>query len=163
MLTAPVVAVRYTGLVTRAIALAFDALLINTAAVVAGAVLALALSVLHAGSQATTVVAAISGVTYVVWSAAYFVVFWSTTGQTPGGHVMRFAVRDEASGASLTVRRSLLRVVGLTLAALPLCAGFVPILFDRRRRGFQDWIARSIVTDSEPRSRRAPGRGRPEL
>ena len=34
------------------------------------------------------------------------------------------------------------------LAALPLFAGFVPILFDRRRRGFQDWLAHTAVVEA---------------
>ena len=31
------------------------------------------------------------------------------------------------------------------LAAIPLFAGYVPILFSDRRRGFQDWLARTVV------------------
>jgi uncharacterized RDD family membrane protein YckC len=139
---------RYTGLVTRAIALALDALLINGIAAVTGAVIALCLSVLHANSQAEKLVAAISGVAYIAWSAAYFVSFWSTTGQTPGAHLMRFAVRDAETGAVISVRRACLRLIGLVLAALPLCAGFVPVLFDSRCRAFQDWLARTLVTDT---------------
>jgi len=145
---APPPAPLYTGLVTRALALAIDALLINGIAVLVAAVVALALSVLHVSSD-DAVLAAISGVVYLVWSAAYFVSFWSTTGQTPGGHVMRFAVRDATTGAVISVRRAMVRLVGLVLAAIPLCAGFVPVLFDSRCRAFQDWLARTVVTDTQ--------------
>ena len=41
-----------------------------------------------------------------------------------------------------------MRCVGVVLAALPLFAGFVPILFDSRRRGFQDWLARTAVVEA---------------
>jgi uncharacterized RDD family membrane protein YckC len=37
------------------------------------------------------------------------------------------------------------RVAGLVLAALPLFAGFVPILFNDRRRGLADWMADTVV------------------
>jgi uncharacterized RDD family membrane protein YckC len=141
---------RYTGLVTRAIALALDGLLINGIAVLVGTVIALALSALHTGSDVQNVVTAISGVVYILWSAGYFVSFWSTTGQTPGAHVMRFRVQDEATGEILGIGRSIVRLIGVTLATIPLCAGFLPILFDRRRRGLQDWMARTVVTDWEP-------------
>jgi hypothetical protein len=40
------------------------------------------------------------------------------------------------------------RCIGVVLAALPLFAGFVPILFDSRRRGFQDWLARTTVVEA---------------
>jgi len=54
-----------------------------------------------------------------------------------------------ASGPGpLLPRRSLLRFVALTLAAIPLFAGFLPILFDDRRRGLQDLIARTVVVDA---------------
>ena len=61
---------RYTGLVTRAIALALDALLINGIAALVGALIALALSALQAGSNSENVVAAISAVVYFLWWAA---------------------------------------------------------------------------------------------
>jgi len=38
--------------------------------------------------------------------------------------------------------------VGVVLAALPLFAGFVPILFDGRRRAFQDWLAHTAVVEA---------------
>jgi len=143
------VAPRYTGLVTRAIALAIDAAVINVVAAVVGIIIALCLSVLPAGSDTEDVIAAISAVVYVIWTGAYFVTFWSTTGQTPGAHVMRFRVHDAASDRILGLRRSSVRLVGLVLAAIPLCAGFVPVLFDAKRRGLQDFMARTVVTDTD--------------
>jgi uncharacterized RDD family membrane protein YckC len=140
---------RYTGLVTRVIAFAIDAALINLVAFVVGAVIALCLSALPVGGDTEKVVAAISGVVYLVWWGAYFVSFWSTTGQTPGAHVMRFRVHDRASGGIPGLRRSLVRLAGLVLAAIPLCAGFVPILFDAKRRGLQDFLAHTVVTDTD--------------
>ena len=151
---------RYTGLVTRAIALAIDAAVINLVAAVVGIVIALCLSVLPAGSDTEKVVAATSAVVYVIWTGAYFVAFWSTTGQTPGAHVMRFRVHDASSDRILGLRRSIVRLAGLILAAIPLCAGFIPVLFDARRRGLQDFLARTVVTDTDaevegvPRPRR---------
>ena len=48
-----------------------------------------------------------------------------------------------------TGTRALLRVVGFALAALPLFAGFVPILFTDRRRGLADWVADTIVVRAQ--------------
>ena len=77
--------------------------------------------------------------------------FWSTTGQTPGSRLLRIKVVRAADGEVLRPRRSLVRFAGLILAAIPLLAGFLPILFDDRRRGLQDMLARSVVI-SEPLS-----------
>lgn len=143
------VAPRYTGLVTRAIALAIDAALINLVAFVVGAVIALCLSALPVSGDTEKVVAAISGAVYLIWWGAYFVSFWSTTGQTPGAHLMRFRVHDAASDRILGLRRSSVRLVGLVLATIPLCAGFIPVLFDAKRRALQDFMARTVVTDTD--------------
>jgi uncharacterized RDD family membrane protein YckC len=144
----------YIGLITRALAFALDATIINAVAIVTAAVLSLTLSVLELPSKLDTVVAAVSGTAYVLWTIGYFVTFWSTTGQTPGDRVMRIRVMAAAGPRPLRPRRSLLRFAALTLAAIPLFAGFLPILFDDRRRGLHDFIARTVVVDaSEERGR----------
>jgi uncharacterized RDD family membrane protein YckC len=136
----------YVGLVTRTIAFALDAAIINVAALLTAAAVALALSVIDLPDALRVVAVAAGGVAYVIWVAGYFVVFWTTTGQTPGDRLMRLRVRAR-EGGRLRPRRSLLRFVALTLAALPLFLGFLMILVDERRRGLHDWIARTVVVD----------------
>jgi uncharacterized RDD family membrane protein YckC len=51
-------------------------------------------------------------------------------------------------GARVKPRWAAVRCVGVVLAMLPLFAGFVPILFDSRRRGFQDWLAHTVVVEA---------------
>jgi uncharacterized RDD family membrane protein YckC len=135
----------YAGAVTRTIAFALDAAIVNLTGIVVGIVAGLCLSILELPDTTVTILVAIGGVLYVVWGIAYFVAFWSTTGQTPGSRVMRIRVQDARGGGTLRARRALMRFVGLTLAAIPLGAGFVPILISDRRRGFQDWLGRSVV------------------
>jgi uncharacterized RDD family membrane protein YckC len=136
----------YVGLVTRAIAFAIDAALINAAAIVTAAVVALALSVVNIPDELRAVAVAMGGALYVLWTVGYFTTFWTTTGQTPGSRALRIRV-GSTSGETLRPRRALLRFVGLTLAALPLFAGFLLILVDDRRRGLHDLIAGTVVTE----------------
>jgi uncharacterized RDD family membrane protein YckC len=138
---------RYEGLVTRAIAFAVDAALINAVAIVVSGGVALTLSVLSVPDSLDTALLAVGGALFLVWSAGYFVVFWSTTGQTPGAHLMRFRVCRADDGSVLSPSRALLRLVCLTLAALPLLAGFLPILVDDRRRGLHDFLAGTVVVE----------------
>ena len=98
------------------------------------------------------------GVAYLLWGIGYFVTFWSTTGQTPGNRVFRIRVRGAHGEERLLPRRALLRFVGLTLAAIPLFAGFLIILVDDRRRGLQDRLARTVVVDAERRLALQPDR-----
>jgi uncharacterized RDD family membrane protein YckC len=142
--TPPPAAPRYEGLVTRALAFAVDAAIINLIGLLVGVVVGLALSVLTIHDSLKVVLVACGGVAFILWSVAYFVVFWSTTGQTPGNRLMQIRVRGE-DGGRLKPRRALLRFGGLLLAALPLFAGFLPILVDDRRRGLHDMLARTVV------------------
>ena len=135
----------YEGLVTRAIAFAVDAAIIDLIALVVGVGVGLALSILSISDNLQTVLLACGAAAFAVWTVAYFAVFWSTTGQTPGNRLMHIRVCDRDDDAVLSARRSLLRFGALVLAALPLFAGFLPILVDDRRRGVHDMLAGTIV------------------
>jgi uncharacterized RDD family membrane protein YckC len=76
--------------------------------------------------------------------SAYFVLFWTTTGQTPGMRLMQLRVVT-ATGAPPRFWRSVLRLIGLGLAIVPLFAGFLPVLVDDRRRALQDFLAGTVV------------------
>jgi uncharacterized RDD family membrane protein YckC len=78
----------------------------------------------------------------------YFVLFWSTAGQTPGMRAMGLRVLDERGGHPGTLR-SALRLIGLALAIIPLGAGFLTVLVDDRRRALQDLLARTVVVYDE--------------
>lgn len=137
--------VRYEGLVTRAIAFSVDAAVVNVVAIAAAGAVALALSVLDVPDWVDTALVAIGGVLFVAWSAGYFIVFWSTTGQTPGSRLMRIVVRRADDGGIVRARTAAFRVVCLMLAAIPLLLGFASILFDARRRGLHDMLAGTVV------------------
>jgi uncharacterized RDD family membrane protein YckC len=140
----------YQGLVTRAIAFALDCAAINLVAIAVGVAVGLALSVLDLPSDVETALAAIGGVAWFLWSAGYFVVCWATTGQTPADRLLHIRVCDADDFTPLRPGRAALRLVFLTLAAIPLFAGFLPILFDDRRRGVHDMLAGSVVVGTDP-------------
>jgi len=88
---------------------------------------------------------------YDIWIFGYFILFWTTTGQTPGNRIMQFRVIG-TNGTLIRPARACVRVIGLVLAALPLLAGYIMILFDARRRGLQDRIARTVVVEAPQQS-----------
>ena len=49
------------------------------------------------------------------------------------------------TGRSPGVGRSIVRLIGLVLAIIPMFLGFLPVLFDRRRRGLPDYLAGTTV------------------
>ena len=105
----------------------------------------LGLALLHLPHEVGVVIGAVMGGLFIVWTVAYFVFFWSSTGQTPGARTMHIRVVDNRARGPLKPRRALLRFIGLVLAALPLLAGLLMMLWDARRRCLQDRIARTVV------------------
>lgn len=135
--------VRYGGVATRAIALTTDVALAQLAVIAPALVITLIAS-LVGGLGSNWLVNALLGVGWFIVAGAYFVVFWTTVGQTPGLRMMRLRVVD-GKGESPSAGRSVVRLIGLALAIIPLFAGFLPVLFDRRRRALQDYLAGTVV------------------
>jgi uncharacterized RDD family membrane protein YckC len=146
----------YAGLVTRGLAFAIDAVVIDGAALLVVAVVALASTVLYIPDDLKTVLLAIGAGAYVVWATGYFVSFWASDGRTLGNRVMYIRVAPAGAG-KLGYRRAVLRFVGLVLAVLPLLLGLVPILFNARRRGLQDRVADTVVVHDPDRRAPRPG------
>jgi uncharacterized RDD family membrane protein YckC len=138
----------YEGLSTRAIAFAVDAAAINVIAFAVAGIVALVLSVLSVPDWLEAVLLAVAGVLFLLWTIGYFATFWSTTGQTPGDRLMRIRVCRGDTLEPIGFGRAVMRLGYLTLAAIPLLAGFLPILFDDRRRGLHDMLAGTVVVNA---------------
>lgn len=151
---------QYVGLVTRAIAIVIDTAIVSAVAAAVAAAYALVISVFPVSHTLKGVLVAIGGVLFFVWVGAYFVTFWSTTGQTPGNRVMQIRVM-RAAGGTLKPRWALVRAVGLVIASFPLFAGFLPVLFNDRRRGLADWMANTVVVRAQPPVAQSPNGNRP--
>ena len=135
--------VLYGGIATRGTALAVDALLVTLIFVIGGALVGLVAS-LFGKLRPEWLVGVLVGGGWLLVVVAYFTWFWSTVGQTPGMRLMRVRVVD-ATGAPPSVGWSLVRLVGLALAIIPLFAGILPALFNDRRRALQDFLAGTVV------------------
>jgi uncharacterized RDD family membrane protein YckC len=135
--------VPYAGLATRAVALVVDIALVHAIVLVGAGLLGLVAS-LVGDLRPEWLVAALVGAAWSLSVTIYFVLFWSVTGQTPGMRAMRLRVVAE-DGSPPSFGRAVVRLVGLLLAIVPLFAGFLPVLFDARRRGLADYLARTVV------------------
>jgi uncharacterized RDD family membrane protein YckC len=133
----------YVGLVTRAVALLIDAVAIDVIALLVGGAVNLILSMFGVSGSVNLVAAVAGGLAWLVWSGAYFVTFWTVTGQTPGARLM--GIRVVRPDGRIGFVCAVSRFGGLVLSMLPLGAGFIPVLFDDRRRGLHDRIAGTVV------------------
>jgi uncharacterized RDD family membrane protein YckC len=136
---------RFVGVVTRATSWVLDAIAINLVAIITGLGAELIFSIFPVSPHFASILKPIAGAIYIVWAGAYFVVFWSWTGQTLGARTMQIRL-VAANGRRVKPARAVVRWVGMNLAMLPLFAGFAPILFGRR--GFPDWLAHTDVVEA---------------
>jgi len=133
----------FGGFVSRGAALVVDGLLAQVAFLVLAASVGIVLG-LASGLRPGWLEGALAGGGWLMVVAAYFAAFWASTGQTPGMRLMRVRVLAPSGGPPSLVR-SLVRVVGLVLAIIPLGAGFLPALVDSRRRALPDYLAHTTV------------------
>ncbi len=76
--------------------------------------------------------------------AVYNLAFWTMLGQTPGKWLMGIKIVP-VEGGRLTFKRSLARLIGYLLSALPVYLGYLWIL-GPERRGWHDRLAGTEVT-----------------
>jgi uncharacterized RDD family membrane protein YckC len=131
------------GVFTRILAFALDVGALNLAFIAISALVAFVASIVFP-SDATTPALAVGVFAWLIAGAVYLISFWSLTGQTPGMSIV--GLRVVAPGSPrLTLRMSIRRLFGLMLAAIPLGAGFLGIIFSERRRGLEDVIGHTEV------------------
>jgi uncharacterized RDD family membrane protein YckC len=75
----------------------------------------------------------------------YFPYFWSTSGQTPGMKTMRIKVVRDVDGGPVTAGQAILRLIGFWVSGAVFYIGYIWIFIDKRRRGWMDLIAGTIV------------------
>ncbi len=93
--------------------------------------------------------AAVTGLTGTLFIVGYGIIGWSLNGQTLGGLLVGVRV-VRGDGRRLSFGRAILRMIGSYVAGVALFIGFLWALFDRRRQGWQDKLAGSVVVYDWP-------------
>lgn len=86
-----------------------------------------------------------------VLPAIAVVLFWIYRQATPGKIAIRASIVDARTGGKPTATQLAIRYVGYYVSLLPLCLGFVWILFDPKKQGWHDKLAHTVVV--RPRNR----------
>lgn len=83
----------------------------------------------------------------IVAAPIYFGLFWTLGGQTLGQYAMGLRV-VRLDGKRMTFWRSLIRWIGYFVSFLALGLGYFWVLWDDRRQGFMDKLAKTVVVYS---------------
>jgi uncharacterized RDD family membrane protein YckC len=142
----------FAGVASRGLALTVDALAVAVLSLLLGGAVGVVAS-LVGGIRPHWLAALLLGAGGVIVAAGYFVLFWSTVGQTPGMRLAGVRVCGPRADGRLTAARAVVRTLGLALAIIPCFLGFVPALFDSRRRALPDYLASTVVRYDDENAR----------
>jgi uncharacterized RDD family membrane protein YckC len=79
------------------------------------------------------------------------VLFWRLWQATPGKAMLSLRVVDADSGKRLSVGQAAVRYLCYIISMLPLCLGFIRVAFDRKKQGWHDKVARTVVVRAKDR------------
>jgi uncharacterized RDD family membrane protein YckC len=147
----------YAGIVSRGCAFALDVAIVQASLFAIGAIFALIAEAFGEVSIDLSAFEVVLGaIAWILIFDAYLIGFWWLAGQTPGMRLLGVDVRT-TEGGRVPPGRGVVRIVGMVLAAIPLFAGYLPILTNEKRQGFHDKLARTVVRyrKPEPAPRRA--------
>ena len=137
----------YAGFVSRLLAYSIDLAVITIALVATGWLISTAtnlVSGLNIGQSYPQIKAIVAGTGALLFTAAYFILFWTAIGQTPGKILLGVRIVGR-NGQRISFLQAIIRYLGYLLSILALFAGFGWILIDNRRQGWHDKLARTFV------------------
>lgn len=82
---------------------------------------------------------------------------WHKWSSTPGKMLLRLRIVDAESEMPISDRQIVLRILGYFVSTLPLFAGFFWISLDKRRQGWHDKIAGTVVILQPKKAGTTPG------
>jgi uncharacterized RDD family membrane protein YckC len=77
--------------------------------------------------------------------AVIVILFWIYKSATPGKMILKMKIVDAKTGAHPTNAQMFLRYLGYFASVIPACLGFVWIYYDKKKQGFHDKIAGTVV------------------
>ncbi|MBT4162381.1 MAG: RDD family protein [Gammaproteobacteria bacterium] len=79
-----------------------------------------------------------------------FILFWIFKNATPGKMLFKSVIVDAKSFGPPSTAQNIIRYLAYYISLLPLGLGFIWIGFDRRKQGWHDKIARTVVIKGKP-------------
>ena len=143
----PAPGVAFAGFGERLVAYIVDAIIVGVVILAVSIVGGLVI----AGGAATGGAGAVIGgglflvVAILVVSLGYFPFFWARDGATPGMRMFGLMVVRDSDGGPISGGQAILRLIGYWISSLVFYLGYIWIFIDKRRRGWHDLIAGTVV------------------
>ncbi len=144
------------GVVSRTVAVALDAGILNAGFLALSGVITLVASLAFgAGGDASAPAIVIGAGAWALAASLYLVGFWALAGQTPGMRFVRIQL-DSPLGRRIGLRQAVRRLIGLVLSIVPFGLGLLGVVFSDQRRGWQDRFGGTVVIYEETAALPAP-------
>jgi uncharacterized RDD family membrane protein YckC len=140
---------RDVGLVTRALAALFDAVILNGIFLGAAALLGIVISALFNSDGVSAAGIALGAGSWIVLGSIYALTFWSLAGQTPGMRILSIRIEKDGS-RRLGLRVARRRLGGIFLSFLGLGIPFLGVITRDDRRPYHDRRAGTVVVRVDP-------------
>ena len=88
-------------------------------------------------------------VTYGAFHAIAVIAFWCRYSATPGKMAISAVIVDARTGARMSVLQCILRYLAYIPAVLPLGLGIIWVGIDKRKQGWHDKLANTVVVRKE--------------
>jgi len=80
--------------------------------------------------------------------ALIILAFWVAKSATPGKMAIGAKIVDARTGLPPSAKQLVIRYLGYFISTIPFCLGFLWILFDKRKQGWHDKLAGTVVVRS---------------
>jgi len=80
-----------------------------------------------------------------IFPAIAVLVFWSYKSATPGKMGTKLTIVDAKTGGKPTTQQFIIRYIGYYIATIPLGLGIFWVAFDKRKQGWHDKMANTVV------------------
>lgn len=134
----PAPGVEFAGFGARLVAYIIDSLIILVVIIVLAIVAGLAVFVLP-------LLSIVPILAILIVPLIYFPYYWQKSGQTPGKKMMGIKVVRDTDGGPLTWGTAVIRLVGYWVSGLVFYLGYIWVFIDKRKRGWHDLIASTVV------------------
>jgi uncharacterized RDD family membrane protein YckC len=128
----------FGGFWIRFAAYIIDGLILGLISIVIDVVLFNLISSASTLQSVGSVIGLVIGFLYFAWS-------WVRTGSTPGMSLLGLQVVRDADGGPITWGKAFIRYVGIIISTLVLFIGLIWVAFDKRKRGWHDLMAGTVV------------------
>lgn len=112
------------------------------------AVIAIVLYLIYGSQYLTSSKVAFSSISILMnylFPIAAVILFWRYRAATPGKMILSLQIVDAKTFGTPTLQQFIIRYLGYFISTIPLCLGFLWIAFDKRKQGWHDKLAGTVV------------------